>query len=663
MTSSPEPSLYDGVKKIVIGAGKSIHDSSVFHKLSLVAFFAWVGMGADGLSSSSYGPEAAFDSLGAHSHLGIFVALATAVTVFVISISYSQIIELFPSGGGGYVVASKLLSPKVGMVAGCALLVDYVLTITTSIAAGADAVFSSLPLHWQQYKLYSMVAAIVLLTLMNLRGVKESVAPLVPIFMVFVLSHVVLIVYPLIFRMGEMGAVVAETSSQVQSTYSTLGLGGLLFVIFNAYSLGAGTYTGIEAVSNGMPLLREPKIATGKRTMTYMWVSLVVMVVGLMLGYLLMSVGPEKGKTLNAVLTERVIVGWPAGLGSTFLIITLVSEAAILFIAAQTGFLGGPRVLSVMAQDRWLPAKFSMLSDRLVTQNGVLVMAGAAMAALILTGGSVRYLLVVYAINVFITFLLSQTGMVRHWWTTRKENPLWRKKIFVAGVGAGLTLVILIWQVIVKFAEGGWVTLVVTTGLVVGVIFIRRHYESHRPMAERLDRFAEMVVTTTGSLKAPEGGPPQCDPSAKTAVLLVSGFNGFGMHALLNILRFFSDTFRNYIFLRVGVVDAGNFKGASEVDKLQEHIQKEVDRYAQFVRQNGYYAEGFCSVGTDVADEAEKTALKIVEKFPQAVFFAGQLVFRTDSIFTRWLHNNVAFAVQRRLYRQGIPFVILPIRE
>ena len=140
-----KPNIFGRFKELVIGRARNLHDPQLFHKISLIAFFAWVGLGSDGLSSCCYGPEEAFITLKAHIFLGIFVAIATAVTIFVISSSYSQIIELFPTGGGGYLVASKLLSPSVGMVSGCALLVDYVLTIALSIASGADALFSFLP--------------------------------------------------------------------------------------------------------------------------------------------------------------------------------------------------------------------------------------------------------------------------------------------------------------------------------------------------------------------------------------------------------------------------------------------------------------------------------------------------------------------------------------
>ncbi|MCX6356745.1 MAG: amino acid permease, partial [Candidatus Aureabacteria bacterium] len=244
----PKQTFLQQVKRIIIGAAYSPHDKAVFHRLSLIAFFAWVGLGADGLSSSCYGPSEAYLALGGRIHLAVFVALGTALTVMVISASYSQIIELFPTGGGGYLVASKLLSPACGMVAGCALLVDYILTITLSIASGADAIFSFLPPHWHQWRLAVAVGGVLLLTVLNLRGVKESVLPLVPIFLIFIVTHAFAIIYACVAHVWAIPAVACDTVHEVRRAGMELGLGGMLFLILRAYSLGAGTYTGIEAV-------------------------------------------------------------------------------------------------------------------------------------------------------------------------------------------------------------------------------------------------------------------------------------------------------------------------------------------------------------------------------------------------------------------------------
>jgi amino acid transporter len=597
-------------------------------------------------------------------YLGIFVALATAITIFVISASYSQLIEVFPSGGGGYLVASKLLSPRTGMVSGCALLIDYALTITVSVASGADALFSFLPSYYLPYKLIFASGVVFLLIVLNLRGIRESVSVLMPIFLTFVVTHAFLILYALITHLMNFPDVVAATKVDLYTTSAELGTMGMVLLVMRAYSMGAGTYTGIEAVSNSLPMLREPRVQTAKRTMNYMAISLAVTVLGFMLAYVLFRVQFQEGKTMNAVLLECMTATWSKSWGAPFILITLVSEALLLFVAAQTGFVGGPRILANMALDRWVPSRFATLSDRFITQNGVLIMGVTALIMMLTTRGSVALLVVLYSINVFITFLLSQLGMVRYWWNNRKRLDHWRRKLAVNGIGLALTAFILLSVTIIKFHDGGWITLFVTGALVLVVLGIKGHYEHTAKMLKRLDSLVmaagfSSAETIPGITKKEKG---EFDPDAKTAVLLVNGFNGTGLHTLFNIFRLFGDSFKNFVFLQVGVIDAGNFKGAEELDKLEVHAKSEIDRYVKFVEQHGYHAEGIFALGTDVVQEASTLALKITEKYPQAVFFGGQIVFPRETFLTRLLHNYTVFSMQRKFYHEGIPVVILPIR-
>lgn len=641
---------------MIVGKSKNPQDHNVFHRLTLVAFFAWVGLGADGLSSSCYGPEEAFKALGEHHHLGIFVALLSALTVFLISASYSQIIKLFPTGGGGYLVASKLLNPSLGMISGCALLIDYVLTISISIASASDAIFSFLPADWVYYKLYIASFGIILLLVMNLRGVKESVLILTPIFLVFVITHFFAIVYAVIINLGNIPQVVHSSVSEVGATHSQMGLFGLIFIILRAYSLGAGTFTGIEAVSNGLPILRDPKVETGKKTMRYMAVSLAFTVFGLMIAYLLFSVVPQEGKTLNAVLFEQIAQTWAEPWGKTFILISLVSEAMLLFVAAQAGFVDGPRVLANMAVDRWMPSRFSSLSDRLVTQNGILLMGLAALVTLIITRGSVHLLVVLYSINVFITFCLSQAGMVRHWWQVRKVETDWKKNIFINGLGLALTTFILISVTILKFHEGGWITLLITGALVILAILIKKHYKNTLVMLRRLN----VLVTSTIEASAPENIKPDSD--SKTAAILVNGYNGLGLHTVMSVIKNFGKEFRNFVFIEIGVIDAGNFKGEEEIAHLKSKVNKDLDRYVSFMNQNSCHAQKFSSFGIDVVEEVEKVAQNVTARFPGIVFFGGQLIFEKETWVNRLLHNYTVFAIQKKLYQKGTPFVILPIQ-
>jgi len=664
LTETPT-SLSQRIRKVFIGAPHSPHDHRIFHHLSLVAFFAWVGLGADGLSSSCYGPEEAFRALGQHHSLGIFVALATTITIFVLSTSYSQIIELFPHGGGGYLVASKLLSPTVGMVSGCALLVDYVLTITISIASGADAVLSFLPPAWDTHKLEIALSAVVVLSVLNLRGVKESIIPLVPIFLSFIVTHAFVIVYGIARKIPEIGTISSENYADLGVLHSQVGFWGIAIIVLKAFSMGAGTFTGIEAVSNGMPALREPRVQTARTTMRYMAISLAITVFGLMIGYLLYRTEFEEGKTLNAVLFERVTAGWPATWAKAFVWITLLSEAALLFIAAQTGFLGGPRVLSNMASDRWFPTRFAMLSDRFVTENGVVLMGLTAALMMIVTKGSVQKLVVLYAINVFVTFVLSQLGMVRHWLGQRHRVRGWKWPVAVNGTAFLITAFILIAVAVLKFHDGAWVTIIITGGLITLAVFIRRHYEHTRQLLRRLDELVKTAEAPGGKPIVDDGdgkAAPPCDPQAKTAILLVNGFNGLGLHTVLNIFRLFGSTFKNFVFIQVGLIDAGVFKGTEEIELLKEHVHADLDRYVAFMNRHGYYAEGLSSIGTDVAEEVGKLAPQILERFPNSVLFGGQLVFPHETTLTRLLHNYTIFSLQRRFYHRGVPLVILPIR-
>src|SRR5438067_11915361 len=435
----PEPEVRPGpaqrLKRLLLGGPKDLQDPHLFRHISLVAFLAWVGLGADGLSSSAYGPEEAFKNLGEHTYLAVFLAAATAFTVLIIAASYSRVIEHFPFGGGGYVVSSRLLGPRAGVVSGCALIVDYVLTISISIAAGGDAVFSVLPdgARWANLiivgvplKLHVELLGVLVLVLLNLRGVKESVTALMPIFLTFLVTHAVIIGTGIGLHLGRAHEVVQEVSAGLSRGMSRLGLGGLLLLFVRAYSLGGGTYTGIEAVSNGLQIMREPRVQTGKRTMAYMAISLAVTAAGIILCYLLLDVHYlDPDHTMNSLLAAKVAAELHLG-GSWFVFVTLLSEALLLFVAAQAGFIDGPRVMANMAHDSWFPHRFSSLSDRLTMQNGVLLIGGAGFLTLLYTHGATDALVVIYSINVFLTFSLTEAGMIRYWITTRKKHLDWK---------------------------------------------------------------------------------------------------------------------------------------------------------------------------------------------------------------------------------------------
>jgi amino acid transporter len=652
--SEHEPTFIEKVRRKLIGAPRNVSEPSIFHKLSLIPILAWIGLGADGLSSSSYGPEEAFRTLGQHTYLAIFLALATAFTVLIISYSYSRIIEHFPHGGGGYIVATHTISKNAGVISGCALLVDYMLTITVSLVSCGDAIFSFLPLPYQKYKLTFVGFLILLLVVLNLRGVKESVKMLTPIFIIFVITHIVLISYGIGSHAAEIKPLIGHVNTGLTQGLSTIGILGMLAISLRAFSLGAGTYTGIEAVSNGMQIMRDPKVQTGKRTMVYMATSLAITAGGLLVCYLLFNIRPVEGRTLNAILAENIFGNWP--FGNVIALVTIVSEGALLVVAAQTGFIDGPRVMSNMAIDRWLPRRFAALSERLTMQDGVLLMGMAAFVLLLYTHGSITALVVMYSINVFVTFSLSQFGMVRFFVKNKDRDKDWKKHIVIHLIGLVVCVTILAVTVYEKFQEGGWVTLVIT-GLVIGLCYlIRRHYEKVGKAMQTLADMLSDIPTVT-----PFNHDP-VSPKEMTAILLVSGFNGFGLHTLLSIVRSFPGVYTNFLFLSVAEIDSGTFKGIAEMEALKTSVGKDLEKYVKITRQHGFPADFRMNVGTDVVDSVTELVESVVKEFPRSTVFTGKLVFRHENPFQKVLHNETAFSIQRRLQWDGVATVILPIR-
>lgn len=667
MADQSEADLAGQIKDIIIGKPKDVEDKSVYHQMSLVAFFAWVAVGSDLLSSSCYGPSEAFITLQGHSYLAVFLALATIATVIIISLCYSRLIEEFPSGGGGYIVASKLLGPHVGVVSGCALLVDYCLTITVSIAAAGEAIAGMFPARGfllgipiSEVKLMGEFAAVIFLIVLNLRGVKESVIAVLPVFLLFLVMHVILIGGAVALNLNQVDDVFATVTSGVRETVNDPAFGwiGMIALLLHAYSLGAGTYTGIEAVSNTVPLLREPRVQTAKRTMVYMALSLSFMAGGLLLGYLLLNVKPPEHGTLNQALAEALMaeIGFTGLSGDAFVWITLFSEGALLILAAQAGFVDGPRILANMAHDRWVPIRFAALSERLTAHYGVLLMGISALVILSYSEGDVATLVVMYSINVFVTFSLSMIAMCVYW-IRLKGRPERTNRLILFGIGTALCLFVLSVTVYSKFAEGGWHTIGVT-GLCIFICYlIKRHYNRVQDRFERLNELTEELP--------PHGSPTAADtdPSKPTAIILVGpSYTGVGLQTLYGVMRFVPGYFQNVVFLSVGIVDSGIFKGPSAMEDLVHHTAGSLQRYVSQARNLGLPATYAMAIGTDPVSEIEQLAKETIRKYRTSVCFCGNLIFEKDAWYHRLLHNEIAYALERRLQWAGIPIIILPIR-
>jgi amino acid transporter len=660
-TRSPLMRWRRRLRRIIFGPPRDPMAPETHRHLTMIALLAWVGLGANGLSSTAYGPELAFIALGTHTELALFLALATVMTVFVIAISYNQVIELFPTGGGGYKVATRLLGKTPGLISGSALVVDFVLTIAISIAAGVDALFSFLPVSWAPLKTGTAFFALLMLVVLNLRGVKESIKVLLPIFIGFVATHAFLIIYGVTRQAKDIGGLFPESIAGAQSLSGEMGIIFVIALFVRAYGMGGGTYTGIEAVSNNIHMLKEPRVRTGKLTMLYMAVSLSFTAGGIILLYLLWNAQPVEGQTLNAVVFGAILADWPSwgGMhtGEILLVVTLVSAAGLLFLAANDGFLGGPTTLANMSVDHWVPHRFSQLSDRLVTKNGILLMGGAAFAVLLFSGGRVDYLVILYSVNVFLTFSLTLLGLCVYYWKNRKTVDSWLPRLGLSLWGLVATSGILVITMAEKFYEGGLVAALVTAAFAGLCALVRWHYRRVRKRLVSLDEILTQIpVTTTGKAVPPirEGEP--------AAVFFVSSYRGVGIHTLLNSLRLFPGRFHNFVFLSVGEVDITLMKGDHTVDDLRNSVDNSLHKYVEFCHAHNMAAAGYSAYGTDPVEAAVKLADEVLERFPGSVFFAGTLVFREENWLTRLLHNHTALALQRQLHIKGMPLVIMPMQ-
>lgn len=662
--SSPEPAPKAprrSLKEFFLGKARDPFSIDTRHSIALAAFLAWVGLGADGLSSSAYGPEEAFRALGSHTHFGLYLAIATALTVFLIALAYNQVVELFPTGGGGYRVATSLLGPYAGLTSGAALIVDYVLTVAISVASGIDALFSLLPLSLHGYKLVSECLVVGLLIWINLRGAKESIQILLPIFLGFIITHTVLIIYGILTHAEGIPQLIPETIAETQQLATESGWIFVAALFLRAYSMGGGTYTGIEAVSNNVQQLAEPRVRTGKLTMMYMASSLAFMAGGIILLYLLWDAIPVEGKTLNAVVFGSILqdMGFSNASHTAMLILVLVFEAGLLLVAANTGFLGGPAVLANMAADSWVPHQFRYLSNRLVTQNGVLLMGISAIGILLITGGRVGLLVVLYSINVFLTFTLSLAGLVCFWIKHRKESAYskqWRSRLALSLLGLCVTAGILIVTIIEKFFEGGWGTLGITGLLILLCLGIRKHYQSTRASIQEID--ATFADQPFGSVTTPAAS----DPQAPTAAFIVGSSRGGGLHALLWVQRMFPGHFRNFVFISTRAVDAQAYGGKEALEQLQTEASVSLNYFVQFCRSNGMAAESYLAIGTDALDELSQLTQRVQKDFPNTVFFMSKLVFSNEHWWHRLLHNQAAMVLQRKLHLSGQQMMVLPMK-
>jgi hypothetical protein len=293
-----------------------------------------------------------------------------------------------------------------------------------------------------------------------------------------------------------------------------------------------------------------------------------------------------------------------------------------------------------------------------VTQNGILVMGIAAIGILLYTGGSIDVIVVMYSINVFLTFTLTELGMSRHWIVDRAKEPQWKGLLAIHGTGLLLCVTILAITLYEKFAEGGWMTTVVTSATVTLCFLVRRHYRS---VAADLRRLDDVLVPLPGPA-APSTPAPPLDRSLPTAILTVDRFSGYGLHQVLSIHSLFPKYYKNFLFVSAAVVDSGNFKGSDELERLEADARANLEKYVGWCRAHGWNAAARLATGTEAVEKVVEMCREAAQEFPRSMVFSGKLVFKKEEWYQRLLHNETAMAIQRRLQADGVPAIVLPVR-
>ncbi len=458
--------MFSGIRQIVLGSPLPTAEEVVrrLNKVQALAIFS-----SDALSSVAYATEeillvlvlAGTGAIG----LSLPISLVIVGLMAVVVTSYYQTIHGYPSGGGAYIVAHENLGVGPGLVAAAALLIDYVLTVAVSVTAGIAAITSAFPalLPW---RIELCLLAIILIAWANLRGVRESGRLFAIPTYSFVLIFLTLIGTGLVrWATGSLSPLPAPAASPAEAGVQAV----TLFLVLRAFASGCTALTGVEAISNGIPAFRRPEARNAGVTLVAMAILLGTMFLGISFLARTLGVVPAEHETVVSQIGRQVL-----GQGPLYLVLQ-VTTMLILVLAANTSFAGFPRLAAILARDRFLPRQLTNLGDRLVFANGIVLLAVLAAALVVLFGGRTHRLIPLYAVGVFLSFTLSQAGMVRHW--RRERGAGWTWKMAVNGLGAVATGVVLIVIAATKFVHGAWIVIALIPAIVWGFSQVRRHYQ------------------------------------------------------------------------------------------------------------------------------------------------------------------------------------------
>jgi len=470
------------LKKLLIGQPLS---NDRLHLEKIPKWKALAVLSSDALSSIAYATEEILIPLSAFAATGAAIAgsntfvwllpigVCILFLLFILTLSYQQTISHYPHGGGAYTVAKENLGTTAGLIAGASLLIDYTLTVSVSVASGIENLISAFP-SMAPSKILMDVVVIAVITLFNLRGVKESASVFaLPVYF-FIFSFIMM--FGVAFFKAANGEIPTVPMPMSTGDFAAVPI----MLLLRAFASGCAALTGIEAISNGIPLFENPPQTNAKKTMVMMSLLLGALFVGMTLFSQVFHLIPNPDETLVSQLAHKAF-----GTSSLYYYVQSAT-VLILLLAANTSYADYPRLASLIARDRFLPRQMMSLGDRLVFSNGILGLSLSAVLMIILFGGETHHLIPLYAVGVFLSFSLSQAGMVvRHW---RMREPHWRKGLLINFSGCVTTTLVLLVVTYSKFANGAWIIVIAVPLFVFFFQAVRRHYDK----AARMLNYASM---------------------------------------------------------------------------------------------------------------------------------------------------------------------------
>lgn len=606
MSRSADSSLsfFSRLKLLVVG--RPLSTEQMEHE-RIPKWKALAVLSSDALSSVAYATEEVLIPLSLFATAAVAwsipIAVGIALLLVIITVSYRQTIDSYPSGGGAYTVAKENLGTTAGLVAAAALLIDYVLTVAVSTAAGVENIASAFPALLAHKELIGILVILVI-TMFNLRGVRESASIFALPTYLFIISFLILIA---VGAFNFVTGAATPVAPIIHETYPMIPL----FLLLRAFSSGCSALTGIEAISNGVPIFKDPSQHNAKATMLWMSTILGSFFLGITLLAHLYGIVPIEGETAVSLLASAILGK------SWFYYVIQGSTALILVLAANTSYADFPRLSSLLSRDKFLPRQLGSLGDRLVFSNGIIGLSLAAMFLIVLFGGATHHLIPLYAVGVFLSFTLSQIGMVVH--HVRTKHPGWRKSVVFNALGGCATAVVLVVIAMTKFLNGAWMVIILIPLLVLIFREIRAHYVyTARQLASESKKYL-----------------PQMKEVKHAAIVPISGIHPGVIQAIRYAISISKDARACYVDLNT-----------EATEKLKEQWRKVAPTVPLVILESPFRSviQPIINYVTEVENETKDDVITVI--IPE---------FMTKRWYHKFLHNQTAILLYAALRgRRGV---------